>query len=140
VLEKPLARVDGWRISDLRGRRRPRLQELLLDNGCAPDSDLLLVAGRVDTVAEQVGDLQLRVAQIEQGPLPAAAALELGQSPGYVLFVASAEGYTLLEFAGRLDPDAREIVLDGKAHSVQRVGRSPLPHDPRRCAYVQPVD
>ena len=139
MLEKPLPRIDGWRISDLRGRRRPRLQELLLDNGCAPDSDLLLVAGRVDTIAEQVGDLQQRVAQIEQVPMPAAAAPDLDQSAGYVVFVASAEGYALLEFAGRLEPDAHEILLDGKTHSVQRVGRSPLPHDSRRCAYVQSV-
>ena len=31
-----------------------------------------------------------------------------------------------------------DVVLEGARYRVVRVGRSPLPGDPRRCAYVEP--
>jgi hypothetical protein len=141
VVEKPLARIDSWRIGDLRGRRRPQLQELLLDAGSAADSHLVLVAGHVDRLGEHVADLQSRVEQLERttSAIPDAPGHEA--SAGYVLFVASAAGYRLLEVdETAFDPDARKLALDGRTYAVLRIGRSPLPGDRRRCAFLQPAD
>jgi hypothetical protein len=141
VLEKPVARIDSWRIGDLRGRRRPQLQELLLAAGSAADSHLVLVAGHVDRLGEHVADLQSRVGQLERttSAVPDAAGHEA--RAGYVLFFASAAGYQLLEVdETAFDPDARELALDGRTYAVQRIGRSPLPGDRRRCAFLQPSD
>jgi hypothetical protein len=56
---------------------------------------------------------------------------------GYLLFVWTPAGYTLEERDG--DPPAvgADIELDGDRQQVSKIGPSPLPGDPRPCAYLQ---
>jgi hypothetical protein len=55
---------------------------------------------------------------------------------GHLLFVPSPRGYRLEERDG--SPPARDerIDVDGSAFVVSRIGASPLPLDPRPCAYL----
>ncbi len=58
----------------------------------------------------------------------------------YLLFVPSPSGYRLVEVAGSAPtPGARVEPPDapGRPFLVTKVAASPLPGDPRRCAYLQ---
>ena len=59
-----------------------------------------------------------------------------GSAPrGYLLFVWSPTGYTLREADGE-PPTVGDEVADGERTLViTKLGVSPLPGDPRRCAY-----
>ncbi len=58
---------------------------------------------------------------------------------GYLLFVWKTSGYELRDRDG--DPPAvgEQVEEDETPMTVTKVAPSPLPHDERRCAYVQPV-
>jgi hypothetical protein len=73
---------------------------------------------------------------LEPEPEPEPAEEPHPEQEGHVLFVADAAGYRLLEREGA--PPARGDVLEvGEARlRVIRLGPSPLPGDPRRCAFV----
>lgn len=54
-----------------------------------------------------------------------------------LLFVPGAEGYRLVQRAGR-EPGPHELLeLDGRTYAVGRIGPSPLPGDRRRCAFLE---
>jgi hypothetical protein len=55
---------------------------------------------------------------------------------GYVLFVPSPQGYRLEERSGTPPERDERIEVGGAAFVVSRVGASPLPQDPRPCAYL----
>jgi hypothetical protein len=57
------------------------------------------------------------------------------RTDGYVLVVWSPQGYTLRELAGDPPTVGQEIQEDGRTLVVTKVGSSPLPGDPRRCAF-----
>jgi hypothetical protein len=54
----------------------------------------------------------------------------------YLLFVWTPSGYTLEERDGDPPVVGAEIELDGGRQRVSKVGPSPLPGDPRPCAYL----
>jgi hypothetical protein len=56
--------------------------------------------------------------------------------PGHVLFVWNASGYALLGRAGEPPPVGSEVGVSGGRRVVVKLGPSPLPGDPRRCAYL----
>ena len=57
---------------------------------------------------------------------------------GWVAFVASPDGYRLLErLRARHPPGGAVLELDGDAFVVLRLGPSPLPGDRRRCAFLE---
>jgi hypothetical protein len=56
--------------------------------------------------------------------------------PGYVLFVWSPSGYALLTRAGEPPPVGSEVGVSGGRLVVVKIGPSPLPADPRRCAFL----
>jgi hypothetical protein len=95
-----------------------------------------------DRVADPV-DLHAHVARLEE----LARRLEdaLTGLPGptaattHLLFVAGQEGYDLRPRAGPPPAVGGELELDGRRYLVQKVGRSPLPGDERRCAYLEPA-
>jgi hypothetical protein len=59
---------------------------------------------------------------------------------GHLLFVWKATGYELREAEGDPpDVGARVTSDDDVAYFVSKIGPSPRPGDPRRCAYLQPV-
>jgi hypothetical protein len=55
---------------------------------------------------------------------------------GYLLFVPSPKGYRLEERDGPPPERDDRVEIDGAAFLVSRVGASPLPLDPRPCAYL----
>jgi hypothetical protein len=57
----------------------------------------------------------------------------------YLLFVWSPTGYELRERDGDVPALGAEVEEDGRRMQVTKLAPSPLPHDDRRCAYVQPV-
>ncbi len=58
-------------------------------------------------------------------------------SDGWVAFVASPDGYRLLERDGPPPVGGAVLELDGDAFGVLRLGPSPLPGDRRRCAFLE---
>jgi hypothetical protein len=57
---------------------------------------------------------------------------------GYLLFVWRPTGYRLEEREGSPPPVGGEVELAEGAQRVGKIGPSPLPGDPRPCAYLQP--
>jgi hypothetical protein len=55
---------------------------------------------------------------------------------GYLLFVPSPQGYRIEERSGVAPGRDERVELDGVAYVVSRIGASPLPLDPRPCAYL----
>jgi hypothetical protein len=55
---------------------------------------------------------------------------------GHVLFLWSPTGYTLREAEGEPPPVGRELEHGGRVLVVTHIGASPLPGDPRPCAYA----
>jgi len=58
-------------------------------------------------------------------------------SDGWVAFVASPDGYRLLDRDGPPSVGGAVLELDGDAFVVLRLGPSPLPGDRRRCAFLE---
>lgn len=56
--------------------------------------------------------------------------------PGHVLFVWSSSGYALLGRAGEPPAVGSEVGVSGGRRVVTKIGPSPLPGDPRPCAYL----
>jgi hypothetical protein len=91
---------------------------------------------------ERLAELIERVVVLlDQGPAPVAEqAVEARLQPdaeGYVLFVPSPAGYRLLERDGAAPASADVVEIDGNPYRILRVGRSPLPGDQRRCAFLE---
>jgi hypothetical protein len=57
----------------------------------------------------------------------------------YLLFVWKPTGYELREQDGELPGVGTVVELEEGRMQVNRIAPSPLPGDPRRCAYLQPV-
>ena len=55
---------------------------------------------------------------------------------GHLLFVPSPQGYHLEERDGPAPERDERVEVGGAAFVVSRVGASPLPLDPRPCAYL----
>ncbi|MDX6466260.1 MAG: hypothetical protein QOI27_1300 [Gaiellaceae bacterium] len=55
---------------------------------------------------------------------------------GHLLFVWTTSGYELREQEGEAPAVGSEVDADGRTLLVTKVGPSPLPHDPRLCAYL----
>ena len=55
--------------------------------------------------------------------------------PDFILFVWSPTGYTIRELAGDLPHVGEEFDDDGRLIVINKIGASPLPGDPRPCAY-----
>ena len=111
--------------------RAQRLREAALPATAEPEPEEEI---GVDVVAEVIDALAEATAVPE--PPPAEAEILHLRAPAevHLLFVATPKGYRLLEAAGPA-PAAGAWLSAGV---VARVGRSPLPDDPRRCAYVLP--
>ena len=57
----------------------------------------------------------------------------------YLLFVWKPSGYELREADGDVPSVGSEVEEDGQKQRVTKVAPSPLPGDPRLCAYLQAV-
>jgi hypothetical protein len=80
---------------------------------------------------------------IERHTRPAREPLRLlldstDEPAGYVLFVAAATGFSIVERDGeRPHPDA-VLQVDDRAYRIVAVRRSPFPRDPRPCLVLEP--
>ena len=63
---------------------------------------------------------------------------EADAGEGHLLFVPTTAGYVLVERNGPAPPDGDRVELPHQAASfrVAKLAASPLPHDPRVCAYL----
>jgi hypothetical protein len=57
----------------------------------------------------------------------------------YLLFVWKPSGYELREAVGDVPAVGSTVEVDGADTQVTKVGPSPLPNDPRSCAYLQAI-
>jgi hypothetical protein len=93
-------------------------------------------------------ELAKRIAEEEQRRSNPAAELEAEGSTQdgagtHVLFIWHASGYQLISREGRVPEAGTEISLSehgGARYLVSKVGPSPLPADPRRCAFLEPLE
>jgi hypothetical protein len=73
---------------------------------------------------------------VEPEPEPPEAQPEVG---AFLVFVGTPNGYALLESEGDAPAAGNRLNVDGIDYAVAKLGRSPLPGDSRRCAYLQPL-
>ena len=57
----------------------------------------------------------------------------------YLVFVGTPGGYALQAAWGDLPAIGGRVSVEGVEHIVAKLGRSPLPGDGRRCAYLEPA-
>jgi hypothetical protein len=57
----------------------------------------------------------------------------------HLLFVWTTTGYELVERDGQAPALGEELTHQERRYRVTRVAASPLPDDPRPCAYLQPL-
>jgi hypothetical protein len=55
----------------------------------------------------------------------------------YLLFISKPSGYELREASGEPPEVGAEIEADNEKLRVTKIAPSPLPNDPRPCAYLQ---
>ena len=60
-----------------------------------------------------------------------------GSPPGYLVFVWKPTGYELREREGEPPAPGSHVEEDGRTMRVTKVAPSPLPGDPRPCAYLE---
>jgi len=63
---------------------------------------------------------------------------ENGRS-GFLFFVWTPSGYTLVEQAGELPRPGVEVEDEHRRYRVAKIAPSPLPGDTRACAYLLPA-
>jgi hypothetical protein len=57
----------------------------------------------------------------------------------HLLFVSKPSGYELREADGDVPAVGSLVEVDDREEQVVKIGPSPLPNDPRTCAYLQAV-
>jgi hypothetical protein len=57
----------------------------------------------------------------------------------YLLYVWTPNGYALEEREGELPEVGSQLTVSATRLLVSKIAPSPLPNDPRRCAYLQPA-
>lgn len=71
-------------------------------------------------------------------PQPAVDAVDAAAADGaWFAFVASPQGYSLVELPGALPAPGDELALEGLRYRVVRYAPSPLPGDRRRCVVLE---
>jgi len=61
----------------------------------------------------------------------------MGAEGKYLLFIWKPSGYELREAEGEVPAVGTEVEADDQKLRVTKVAPSPLPNDPRPCAYLQ---
>ena len=112
-----------------------RLGEVLVDRGWVTAQELSELLAQQDG-ARGIELLRNRVAEAEAELEPAPANASEDAHPGHVLFVWTPSGYELLGRGGAPPHVGDEVGVSGGLRVVTKVGSSPLPGDPRRCAFL----
>jgi len=85
-------------------------------------------------------DTRRPVARDADQPTPEPCGRDQRTAERHLLFISTSGGYALVEREGPPPPVGRGIEIPEQAVSflVRKVGPSPLPNDPRTCAYLEP--
>lgn len=119
--------VDNWLIGHLRGLpRRRRLEEILFDRR-ARSLDIDSLVEHISQLEDEVAELVDRLAR---GAPPS-------RPPGHVLFLATPDGYEVIEADDDPPPIGQLLLLEHGCFRVQRAGRSPFPRDRRVCLFLE---
>lgn len=89
---------------------------------------------RVAELIARLEQLEAKLRAIEEHPGIDRAALR--SALAHTLFVATPEGYAFVEVDAPPPAPGAHVEHDGVGYTVWRVGPSPLPGDPRRCAFL----
>jgi hypothetical protein len=89
---------------------------------------------RVAELSARIEQLEAKLRAIEEHPGIDAAALRAALA--HTLLVASPGGYAFAEVDAPPPSPGALVEHDGAEYTVWRVGPSPLPGDPRRCAFL----
>jgi len=97
----------------------------------------------LEQAAADVRDRELELAERERSAAVVVSDLAPPAAPEpeaatHLLYVAR-DGWQLVERDGPVPPLDAAVEVDGVALVVARVGHSPLPDDPRACAYLEPA-
>ena len=78
----------------------------------------------------------------ERPPTPESAELDQRNAARHLLFVSTSRGYVLIEQEGPTPPLGQGIAVPEQPGSfrVAKLARSPLPNDPRICAYLEQTE
>ena len=104
------------------------------------------LAGLIERVVELVDEVSGGPNDVPQpapdpqparAPEPVAAVSEAAEGHGWLAFVASPDGYTLVPQAGAAPSPGDVVELNGIAFRALRQAASPLPADDRRCVVVE---
>jgi hypothetical protein len=63
----------------------------------------------------------------------------MAENGKHLLFISKPSGYELREADGEVPTVGAEVEADDEKLRVTKIAPSPLPNDPRRCAYLQAV-
>ena len=107
---------DAWPIERQTRPARARLR-VLLGGGAAP--------GEVDRLLARIRELEARVAAAAEPP------------GGYLLFVVSPAGFSIVECDEEPPPEDQLLLLDDGVYRIASVRRSPFPNDARPCLVVE---
>jgi hypothetical protein len=130
-------RLDDERAENVASRREAgrlesQLSEMGLVNELLAEAERELAA-RTDELAELALELD-HVRQLAERDV----ALPVDEIvAGHIVFRPGASGYELAERPGPAPKVGMVEDIDGQQFFVTRTGRSPLPADPRRCAYLE---
>jgi len=110
----------------------------------------LVLLPSVERLAELIERVVASLDQVTLAPVPeppkppppppegeAKEATALPAPAGHVLFAPAPDGYRLLQRDGPPPDRGAALELDDGLFLVLRLGPSPLPGDPRRCAFVE---
>lgn len=89
---------------------------------------------RVAQLAARIEQLEAKLRAIEEHPGIDAAALRAALA--HTRLVATAGGYAFAEVDAPPPAPGVRVEHEGAEYTVWRVGPSPLPDDPRRCAFL----
>jgi len=112
-----------------------RLGQVLIERGYVTEEQLRQLLESQQNGSRGIDLLKTRVAEAE-AELEPAPPEQADAGPGHVLFVWSPSGYSLLSRAGEPPPVGSEVGVSGGNRVVTKIGRSPLPGDPRPCAFL----
>ena len=89
---------------------------------------------RVAELTARIEQLEAKLRAIEEHPGIDPAALRAALA--HTLMVATAQGYAFAEVDAPPPAPGNRVEHQGASYTVWRVGPSPLPDDPRRCAFL----
>ena len=139
VAATPLSAEEG---ADFSGEWQERIARYVSPGKSEADQ---ASADRVDAAskpsAESAG-LERPVTGAARQPTPEPAQSDQRSAARHLLFVSSSRGYALVELEGPPPPLGQDIEVPEQPGSflVAKLGPSPLPNDPRICAYLEQTE